>query len=250
MNYRHLTTTCAAITRSCVLAAGLAVVGTGCRTTSTFQHVTGEVSPPPADGCILEAGDEVDVKFYYAPELNELAQPVRPDGKISLQLIGEVQVAGQTPGSLEKTLKDKYHGRIDKDEISVIARKFSHRVVYVGGAVARPQAVPMAGQLTVLAAIMSAGGEDLQTAAMGEVIVLRMEGAKYKGYALDLTQTLSGQDPQPFFLSPGDTIYVSRSRISDVDRWIDQHINQLWPKVGITSLHNAGNNTIGVDMAH
>ena len=239
------------IRRSCLVTMALAVFGSGCTTApkTNFARVTGAASPPPVDGCVLESGDEIDVKFYYTPELNELAQPIRPDGKVSLQLVGEVQAAGQTPGSLEKALKDKYHGLIDKDEISVIARKFSHRVVYVGGAVHRPQAVPMAGQLTVLAAIMSAGGEDVQTAALGEVIVLRMEGGKYRGYAVDVSQTLAGNDLEPFFLSAGDTVYVSRTRISDVDRWIEQHINQVWPKIGITTLHNAGNNTVGVDMA-
>ncbi len=245
----HRNFTCRAAIRSGVLAAGLALVGAGCRTTTTFDHVTGEVSPPSKDGCVLEAGDELDVKFYYAPELNELAQPIRPDGKISLQLIGEVQVAGQTPGSLEKILKDKYHGLIDKDEITVIARKFSHRVVYVGGAVLRPQAVPMAGQLTVLASVLAAGGEDLQSSDMGEVIVLRLDGAKYRGYALNLKRMLSGEDQHPFFLMPGDTVYVSRSQIADVDLWIDQHINKVVPTIGITALHQAGNNTAGINMS-
>jgi len=247
MNGHHITVSTALI-RSCVLVAGLTLAGAGCRTTTTYAHVSGEVSPPSSDGCVLQPGDEIDVKFYYAPELNELAQPVRPDGKISLQLIGEVQVAGQTPGSLEKMLKDKYHGLIDKTEITVIARKFLNRVVYVGGAVLRPQAVPMAGQMTVLAAIMAAGGQDMQSAAMCEVLVLRMNGTSYKGYVLDLERELCGQDPHPFFLIPGDTVYVTRSRIADVDRWVDQHINQLWPNIGITGLHQAGPNLLGVDM--
>ena len=239
----------AAIIRSCVLAAGLVAVGAGCSTTTAFERGTGAVSPLPPDVSVLAAGDEIDVKFYYSPELNELAQTIRPDGKISLQLVGEVQAAGLTPGNLEKTLKDKYHGLIDKNEVAVIARKMSHRVVYVGGAVQRPQAVPMAGPMTALAAILCAGGEDVQTAALGEVIVLRLEGGKYRGYALDLGRTLAGEDRVPFYLAPDDTVYVSRSHISDIDRWIDQHINQVWPKIGMTALHQAGNNTMGVDMS-
>ena len=236
--------------KSCILAAGLAAAGAGCATPSRFDFVTGSVSPPPGDtDCILAAGDDLDVKFYYAPELNE-SEAIRPDGRISLQLVGDVQASGLTPSALEKSLEDKYHGLIDKNEITVIARRLSHRVVYVGGAVQRPQEVPMPGNMTALAAIMGAGGEDPQTAAMGEVIVLREESGKYHGYALDLAGTLLGTNMEAFYLRPGDIVYVSRTRISDVDRWIAQHVNRLVPQFGFTVLHTSGNTTVGYDMSH
>lgn len=234
----------------CLAAGGLTLVAVGCRTTTTFERATATTAPPRTEACVLQVGDEVDIKFYYAPELNELGQTVRPDGKISLQLVGEVQVAGLTPAGLESALKNKYHGLIDKNEITVIARSFSHRLVYVGGAVQRPQPVPLVGSMTALSAILCAGGEDAETAAMGEVVVLRLEGGTYRGYAVDLKGTLTGRNPVPFYLVAGDIVYVSRRRISDINQWIDQHINRMIPQLGITGLRQSGNTTYGIDMSN
>ncbi|HEX2974867.1 MAG TPA: polysaccharide biosynthesis/export family protein, partial [Bacteroidales bacterium] len=57
---------------------------------------------------VIEVGDSLDIKFMYNAELNELAVPVRPDGKISLQLAQDIPAAGSTPTQLRKVLYDKY----------------------------------------------------------------------------------------------------------------------------------------------
>ncbi len=73
----------------------------------------------------IQAGDRLDIKFYYNPELNETDLPVRPDGRISLQLIGEVSVRGLTPGALRDLLKKKYEATELRDvEVAVIVRSF------------------------------------------------------------------------------------------------------------------------------
>lgn len=228
------------------LAAAALLAAAGCQTASRFEAAPASAGEWPTDERgIMEAGDDLDIKFYYRPELNE-SQTIRPDGKITLQLIGDVQAAGTTPSSLEKTLKDKYRGLIERNEITVLVRRLSQRVVYVGGAVQRPQAVPMASGMTALGAIMTAGGHDPVSAAMGDVVVLRAEGARYRGYRVDLAATLDGRQARPFYLRQGDIVYVNYSRIYDLDLWIDQHINRLVPSFGLTILHTTGNNTFGM----
>ncbi len=59
----------------------------------------------------IQVGDALDIKFFYHPELNE-SVTVRPDGRISLQLVHEVQASGLTPEHSAKTLRDKYGSQI------------------------------------------------------------------------------------------------------------------------------------------
>ena len=79
----------------------------------------------PAD-YLIGVGDTLDIKFMYNPELNELAVPVRPDGRISLQLANDVPAANLTPDQLRKSLAEKYASELKKPEIAVIVRTFTH----------------------------------------------------------------------------------------------------------------------------
>ncbi len=105
----------------------------------------------------IQLGDALDIKFFYHPELNE-SVIVRPDGRISLQLVHEVQASGLTPEQLRNSLQNRYGSQISQPEIAVIVRSFTAQKVYVDGEVAKPGLVPLAGQMTVLQSIASAGG--------------------------------------------------------------------------------------------
>ncbi|MCX5844387.1 MAG: polysaccharide biosynthesis/export family protein [Deltaproteobacteria bacterium] len=84
----------------------------------------------------LQPGDTLDIKFFYNPELNEQVT-VRPDGRISLQLIREIRVAGLTPDELTNLLIKKYSAELIKPEITVIMRTFAGNKVYIDGEVNR-----------------------------------------------------------------------------------------------------------------
>ena len=71
----------------------------------------------------IQVGDQLDIKFFYNPELNEQVT-VRPDGRISLQLVHEIMVAGLTPSELTDLLTKKYAPELKKPEITVIVRSF------------------------------------------------------------------------------------------------------------------------------
>jgi protein involved in polysaccharide export with SLBB domain len=81
----------------------------------------------------LQPGDELDIRFYFNPELNSSVL-VRPDGRISLPLANEVQAAGLTPEALSQRLRTAYEQELRRPELTVIVRSFNS----VGGEVASP----------------------------------------------------------------------------------------------------------------
>ncbi len=190
-------------------------------------------------------GDIVDVKFFYTPELNE-SQSVRQDGKITLQLIGDVLVEGKTPGQLRQHLVELYAAELKNPEIAVIARAMHGRRVYVGGEVNVPGFLTLTTSLTALEAILQAGGFNRPNARIGGVVIIRhLDGQRY-GCKLDLKDALAGKATEPFYLEPNDIVYVPQTRISKVTQWIDQNINALIPDFGFTYSRPIGAGTIGI----
>jgi protein involved in polysaccharide export with SLBB domain len=174
---------------------------------------------------------------------------VRPDGKIALQLVGEVEAEGITPAGLRNELLRLYAPYLKDPEIAVIVRSLFNRRVFVGGQVMTPSIVEMPGKLTVLEAVMQAGGFDMREAEVRNVVVIRhKEGQRY-GYSLNLKSALTGGETQPFFLEPQDVVYVPRTEIAKVGQWVDQHINKLIPRTGFTYSRSVGKSTIGIDTS-
>jgi polysaccharide export outer membrane protein len=192
----------------------------------------------------LRPGDEIELKFYYTPEL-DITQTVRPDGKISLQLIGEINVLGKSPSELREELLKLYVPHLKKPEIAVIVRSLLNRRVYVGGQVTTPGVIEMLGEIDVLEAIMEAGGFLLPEAEFRNVIVIRhKEGQRY-AYSVNLENSLKGKGSQPFYLQPRDIVYVPRTKITKVGQWVDQHINSLMPDIGLYFTRTYGKTTVG-----
>ena len=159
----------------------------------------------------IQPGDILDIKFFYNKEFNEDGLPVRPDGRISLQLAHEVMAAGLTPEELTGSLSKKYANVLKNPEITVILRAFAHRI-YVDGEVESPGELEVAGPVTALQAIVRAGGAK-QSAQIDQVIVLR-RGIKGKSqvFELNLEDALTGEDlTQDLALLPQDIVYVPAS---------------------------------------
>ncbi|MHC4203229.1 MAG: polysaccharide biosynthesis/export family protein [Planctomycetota bacterium] len=195
----------------------------------------------------LSAGDVVEISFYYTPELN-VSQTIRPDGKIALQLIGEVSVQGKTPSELRAELLESYARILKQPDITVLIRSFYERRVYVGGNVMAPGVFDMPGQMTLLEAIIQAGGLNLVQAEVRNIVVIRHEGDQRYGYAVDLGPALQGSESQPFYLRPKDIVYVPQTKIAKVGQWVDQHINQLVPQIGFTFSQVRGDTVIGYNL--
>jgi protein involved in polysaccharide export with SLBB domain len=178
---------------------------------------------------VIRAGDLLDIKFYYNPDLNEQVT-VRPDGRISLQLIGEVIVTGLTPSQLTKKLIETYAPELKHPEITVIVRSFEAQKVFVDGEVARPDMFPLVGFMTVLQAISRAGGLK-DTARATEVVVIRRgQEDKPVSISLNLRKVIDGTDmSQDILLTPYDIVYVPKSSIAQINVWVDQYIRKNVP---------------------
>jgi protein involved in polysaccharide export with SLBB domain len=193
---------------------------------------------------LLKPGDEIELKFYYTPEL-DVTQVVRPDGKIALQLIGEISVQGKTPAELREELLKLYLPHLKKPEISVILRSLQNRRVYVGGQVMTPGVIEMPAEIDVLEAIMEVGGFLLPEAEVKSVIVIRHREDQRYAYSINLENALKGETSQPFYLQPQDIVYVPRTKITMLNQWVDQHINKLIPETGFFFSRRSGRTTIG-----
>ena len=223
----------------------------GCQTVQpakTPQEMSSEIAYAPEPKLTLGAGDVLDFKFFYNPELND-SQTVRFDGKITLQLIGEVMAQGKAPLELQEEISKLYASQLRRPEATVIVRSLANRRVYVGGFVRTPGLIEMKTRLTALEAIMQAGGFDMWRAEVKNVVIIRHKENQRYGCALDFSGELDGKATQPFYLEPLDIVYVPRTTINKVNLWIDQYINQIIPKVGFTYLTPVGTGTIGITPA-
>ena len=177
----------------------------------------------------IQLGDQLDIKFYYNPELNEQVI-VRPDGRISLQLVHEIIASGLTPAELTTLLAKKYATELEKPEITVIIRSFSAQRVYIDGEVNRPGLVNLTGYMTVLQAISQAGGLK-ETARIHEVIVIRrkVDNTPYV-MTVDLEKAIDGSNTsQDIALMPLDIVYLPKSPIANLNQWVDQYIRKMLP---------------------
>ena len=224
---------------------GFLIVATSCRGTSSARWAADAPSTPSAPSTAdleqenssseitLMPGDIIDIKFAYAGQFNETLT-VRPDGKVELLLVGEVVARGKAPSELRDELTELYSAHLKYPQLAVIVRALHERRVYVGGEVHKPGLLELPGELSVLEAIMQAGGFDMEKAEPASVMVVRHgKDGRQHGYALDLKSSLDGKEARPFLLQPRDIIYVPRTRIANIDQWISQHLYKLLPPLSV-----------------
>lgn len=213
-----------------VSAAVLLALACSARTPVVAPDVAVEPLPEaPLPVYRLQVGDLLGVRFWGNPELDDEVR-IRPDGRISLPFVDEVVAAGRTPADLDQELTRRYASELARPEITVIVREVGGQVVYVGGEVDEPGALPLAPRMTVFQAIQQAGGL-LVTARRHDVLLIRTppEGPPV-ARSIDLMKVLSGADPSAdVALSAYDVVFVPRTRITNVNLFVTQYLTQLLP---------------------
>lgn len=190
------------------------------------------MSAPPSQSqtprqYVIQPGDQLDIKFFYNPELNETIT-VRPDGKISLQLIDEMQAAGLTPSGLDETLTERYSKELRKPVVTVIIRSFANQRVYVGGEVNAQGLIELTAGMTPLQAVLSAGG--LKETAKPEAAIVIRKGPDNQPvpFEVNLRTALYGSGSGiEMRLEPYDIVYVPRSAIANATLFVRQYIRDL-----------------------
>src|SRR2546422_3424848 len=164
--------------------------------------------PTPAQGDYrIGPEDVLDIAVWNNPALSRTA-PVRPDGKISLPLLNDVQAAGLTPMQLRDVIAKKLVEYMPNPEVSVIVREVNRFKVSVIGEVKKPGRFDFKSKATVLDAIALAGGFN-DFAARSRIVILRQDGAGTKRIPINYNKIISTASEQDdFYLQPGDVIVV------------------------------------------
>lgn len=174
-------------------------------------------------------GDLLEVKFLLTPEMDEETL-VGPDGYISLRAAGRVQALDRTEADLKLEIEEKSRRILRYPDVTILTKEAASWRVYVGGSVKNPGTYRINGPTGLLEVVVMAGGFDPQ-ARFGEVVLIRRnKNDRPMLRTVDLqtfidTGTTGGDVP----LVAGDIVYVPRSRISEVNLWIDQFIEQVVP---------------------
>jgi len=132
--------------------------------------------------------------------------PVRPDGKISLPLLNDVQAAGMTPQQLSDSLMVKLKKYIADPRVTVVVTAINSKRIYVNGEVLHSGPMPMLPNMTVLQALSSAGLN--QFAKTKGIYVLRTENGKQEKLLVNYRRLIKGDIAQNYMLKTGDTIVV------------------------------------------
>ncbi len=177
--------------------------------------------------------DDLEVRVQFHERLNETAK-VRPDGRITLQEIGELYVLGLTAVEVDRLITEAYAKSIHAPEVTVFVRSFAGLSVYVLGEVDKPGRLDMVPNLTVLQAIATAGGS-LKGAKLNSVIVLRQDGSgKVQAQRLDLNRgAIQNGLAQDRYLMPQDIVFVPKTFIANVNEFLTQVYEGLFPPFDI-----------------
>lgn len=214
-----------ALVQVCLLCLWL-VGCSGSRYGADAQLQASEQTAPNLAEYRIHPGDQLQVKFFYSPELNE-ETAVRPDGYIALQLIGETRCAGLTPEELSRSLTEKYAKHLRDPSINVVLKSFAGNQVFVDGEVDKPGAVDFESGLSPWQAIVKAGGVK-ETADPEEILVVRPGPAsKPIYYRIDLKAASDAEAKFMMKLQPQDVVYVPKTAIAEADKWVNQYVEKL-----------------------
>jgi polysaccharide export outer membrane protein len=186
-------------------------------TSSVSGQVRTERSGPPPDAqakaatedpsYVIGPYDVLSINVFKESDLSE-SLPVRPDGKISVPLLHDVQAAGLTPNELAQSIASKLKDYLEQPEVTVVVTQINPRPVYLMGEVHHPGPVRFSPGMTVLEALAEGGGLT-QFANRKGIYILRKEQGKQARYPFNYKKAIRGEaDPQNLELKPGDTIYV------------------------------------------
>jgi polysaccharide export outer membrane protein len=193
-----------------LLACLFMAMVTGCETPTTTPpsaNVNGGTgNAASVEVLALKPGDVIKVGFPSVPSMDS-TQAIRPDGKLSLPMLGDVVIAGKTTEAVTKELIDLYSNKLVSKEVTVSLVSSAY-AVYITGAVLRPGKIMAERRITVFDAIMEAGGFDKAKADLKAVVVIREEDGKNHRYTFDLQKIFSGEASEPFYLKPFDTVFV------------------------------------------
>lgn len=161
---------------------------------------------PPSD-YVIGADDQLAIIFWREKDMSAEVV-VRPDGKISLPLLNDIQATGLTPEQLRVALTEAANKYIEDPTVTVVVKAINSRRVFVTGQVGKPGPYPLTAPTTVLQLIALAGGVS-EYAKSEEIAVMRTENGKTTNFKFNYKDVIKGKKlEQNLVLKPGDTVIV------------------------------------------
>ena len=188
-----------------LMAVGMQCYAQGKETTADRSNGDAKTAAVVPAAYKIGVGDVLHITVWEEPQFTETAV-VRPDGKISMPLVTEVDVAGMTPEAAQQMLTERLVKLVHKPRVTVTVQEIHSRMVYVTGEVQRPGAYPLMDVMNVVQLVARAGGLT-DFAKEKQVYVLRAGNSARVN--VNYEKVLKGQAPQQNVeLAPGDTVVV------------------------------------------
>ncbi len=168
---------------------------------SAAAHVT--AAPAPADLYVLGPGDTIEIVVFGEPDLSRTVT-IKPDGTISLPLIGEVKAAGKTTAQLVAELTNLYKKYLKSPSVSVVVRELRVERIYILGQVNRPGEYQVRQGMGILELLASAGGPTTR-ADLAKAVIIR---GKTETIQLNLLQAFATNTNPDVKLQPGDVLFI------------------------------------------
>ena len=191
-----------------ILFIGLALSGPVIGSAQTPVDKPDSEKPAAVDpSYIIGPADILEIQVWKEPDFSRQAL-VRPDGMITLPLVGDLHVSGMTTMALKGLLTEKLKDFIDSPEVTVILVESHSKNFYIIGTVTQPGTYPLMKDMTVLQAISLAGGLG-EWADADSIRIIRKSSGKEKILHFDYKKVISGKNlEQNIVLQPNDTIVV------------------------------------------
>jgi polysaccharide export outer membrane protein len=187
-----------------VFAGGMLAQADGGKAAAKPAESAAAASTPP--DYVIGADDSLHISVWKEPDLSETL-PVRPDGKISLPLLGDVTAAGLTPTQLGDSITEKLKKYMADPRVTVVVAAMNSRRIFVSGEVLHPGSVVLLPHMTALQAVAASGFT--QFANTKGIYVLRTENGKQVKYPFNYKEVVKGRhEEQNIELKPGDTVVV------------------------------------------
>ena len=194
-------------------ACGVVLIGVG---TAFGQVPPPAQQPPPAQAAadaqvpaeyVIGPEDVLGINFWRDADMTGDVT-VRPDGRITLPLIGDIQAAGLTPEQLKEAITKAASKLVEDPSVTVIVRTINSRKVFITGMVTNPNSYPLARDLTVMQLITMAGGLT-EYADKKNITIIRNEGGQQRVFKFNYSDVSKGKNlAQNIVLKPGDTVVV------------------------------------------
>jgi len=199
------------VTQRCLVVC-LALLGASCAAPPQPPPPVSEPQSAQAADYVIGPGDALSVFVYRAPELSA-DLPVRPDGRLSLPLVPDIEAAGRTPTQLARAIEERLKQYVLEPNVTVMVRSFvgpTTRQIRVIGEAAQPKAIPYREGMTVLDVMIEVGGLTRYAAGnRAEIIRRTQDGAPPQTLRVHLSDLLrDGDISQDMQMQPGDTLII------------------------------------------